>query len=141
MRSFGDILRTNANYRYTWMGQVVSEVGDHFNTIAVLSLALHMTGSGVVVGGVMLSRTLPAILAGPLAGVALDFTPIDPIKALFWSAVINGVIAVPIMIVMMLMADDPAVMGPFTVTRRLKVLGWLATWTMAAAVVAMVAGS
>ncbi len=72
MRSFGDILRTNANYRYTWMGQVVSEVGDHFNTIAVLSLALHMTGSGVVVGGVMLSRTLPAILAGPLAGVALD---------------------------------------------------------------------
>src|SRR3954453_8761442 len=72
VRSFGDILRTNANYRYTWMGQVVSEVGDHFNTIAVLSLALHMTGSGVVVGGVMLSRTLPAILAGPLAGVALD---------------------------------------------------------------------
>jgi Mn2+/Fe2+ NRAMP family transporter len=51
--------------------------------------------------------------------------------------VINGVIAVPIMIVMMLLADDPHVMGPFTVTRRLKALGWLATWTMAAAVVAM----
>jgi hypothetical protein len=41
------------------------------------------------------------------------------------------------MVVMMLMADDPAVMGPFTVKRRLKALGWLATWTMAAAVVAM----
>jgi Mn2+/Fe2+ NRAMP family transporter len=51
--------------------------------------------------------------------------------------VINGVIAVPIMVVMMLLADDPKVMGAFTVTRRLKALGWLATWTMAAAVVAM----
>jgi NRAMP (natural resistance-associated macrophage protein)-like metal ion transporter len=77
------------------------------------------------------------IALATLGGVALDFTPIDPIRALFWSAVINGVIAVPIMIVMMLMADDPAVMGPFTVTRRLKALGWLATWTMAAVVVAM----
>jgi Mn2+/Fe2+ NRAMP family transporter len=52
--------------------------------------------------------------------------------------VINGVIAVPIMIVVMLMADDAAVMGPFVVTRRLKMLGWLATWTMAAAVVGMI---
>jgi NRAMP (natural resistance-associated macrophage protein)-like metal ion transporter len=74
-----------------------------------------------------------------LGGVLLDFTPIDPIKALFWCAVINGIIAVPIMIVMMLLADDPKVMGAFAVTRRLKVLGWLATWTMAAAVVAMFA--
>jgi NRAMP (natural resistance-associated macrophage protein)-like metal ion transporter len=72
-----------------------------------------------------------------LGGVLLDFTPVDPIKALFWSAVVNGVIAVPIMVVMMLLADDPKVMGAFTVTRRLKALGWLATWTMAAAVVAM----
>jgi NRAMP (natural resistance-associated macrophage protein)-like metal ion transporter len=77
------------------------------------------------------------IALATLGGVALDFTPIDPIKALFWSAVINGVIAVPIMVVMMLLADDPKVMGTFTVTRRLKALGWLATWTMAAAVVAM----
>jgi len=84
------------------------------------------------------AREFYAIIAlATLGGVALDFTPIDPIKALFWSAVINGVIAVPIMIVMMLMADDARVMGAFTVTRRLKVLGWLATWTMAAAVVAM----
>ena len=77
------------------------------------------------------------IALATLGGVLLDFTPIDPIKALFWSAVINGVIAVPIMVVMMLLADDPKVMGAFTVTRRLKALGWLATWTMAAAVVAM----
>ncbi len=84
------------------------------------------------------AREFYAIIAlATLGGVVIDFTPIDPIKALFWSAVINGVIAVPIMIVMMLMADDPAVMGPFVVKRRLKALGWLATWTMAAAVVAM----
>jgi NRAMP (natural resistance-associated macrophage protein)-like metal ion transporter len=84
------------------------------------------------------AREFYAIIAlATLGGVVLDFTPVDPIKALFWSAVINGVIAVPIMVVMMLLADDPKVMGPFTVTRRLKALGWLATWTMAAAVVAM----
>ena len=72
-----------------------------------------------------------------LGGVLLDFTPVDPIKALFWSAVINGVIAVPIMAVMMLIAARPDVMGPFAITRRLKVLGWLATLVMLLAVVAM----
>jgi len=87
---------------------------------------------------VLEAREFYAIIAfATLGGVLLDFTPVDPIRALFWSAVINGVIAVPIMIVMMLLADDHRVMGAFTVTRRLKALGWLATWTMAAAVVAM----
>jgi Mn2+/Fe2+ NRAMP family transporter len=86
------------------------------------------------------AREFYAIIAlATLGGVALDFSPIDPIKALFWCAVINGVIAVPIMVVMMLLADDPKVMGRFTVKRRLKALGWLATGTMAAAVVAMLA--
>ena len=86
------------------------------------------------------AREFYAIIAfATLGGVALDFSPIDPIRALFWSAVINGVIAVPIMVVMMLLADDPKVMGSFTVTRRLKALGWLATGTMAAAVAAMFA--
>jgi Mn2+/Fe2+ NRAMP family transporter len=79
------------------------------------------------------------IAVATLLGVLLNFSPIDPIKALFWCAVINGIIAVPIMVVMMLLADDPKVMGAFAVTRRLKTLGWLATWTMAAAVIAMFA--
>jgi len=70
--AFWSLLRDNPNYRYAWVGQVVSEVGDHFNTIAVLSLALNVTGSGLAVGGVMIARTLPAILAGPLAGIVLD---------------------------------------------------------------------
>jgi NRAMP (natural resistance-associated macrophage protein)-like metal ion transporter len=81
-----------------------------------------------------------AIIAfATLGGVLLDFTPVDPIKALFWSAVINGVIAVPIMAVMMLMAVRPEIMGPFVVRRRLWILGWLATLVMLLAVLAMFA--
>jgi predicted MFS family arabinose efflux permease len=72
MAGFSDLLRNNRNYRYTWMGQVVSEVGDHFNNIAVFSLAMANTKSGLVVSGVMLSRALPMLFAGPLAGVVLD---------------------------------------------------------------------
>lgn len=77
------------------------------------------------------------ITISTLAGVALGFTPIDPIKALYWSAVINGVISVPIMAVMMLMAVNPKIMGKFAITRRLKVLGWATTAVMAIAVIAM----
>ncbi|HXS54085.1 MAG TPA: divalent metal cation transporter [Usitatibacter sp.] len=79
------------------------------------------------------------LAAATLIGVAVDFTSIDPIKALIWSAVVNGVIAVPIMVVMMLLAVKPDVMGSFVVKRRLLVLGWISTAVMAAAVVAMIA--
>ncbi len=72
MPTFLGVLRDNPNYRYTWIGQVVSEIGDHFNNIAVFSLALAHTQSGLVVTGIMLSRAIPAILAGPIAGVVLD---------------------------------------------------------------------
>src|SRR5581483_10013768 len=72
MVSFQTLVRTNPNYRYTWIGQVVSEIGDHFNNIAVFSLALANTRSGLVVSGVMISRAVPAVLAGPIAGVLLD---------------------------------------------------------------------
>ena len=72
MISFRTLLLQNRNYRYTWIGQVVSEIGDHFNNIAVFSLVLAHTRSGLVVSGVMLSRAIPAVLAGPLAGVVLD---------------------------------------------------------------------
>lgn len=72
MAAFSDLLRNNRNYRYTWAGQIVSEIGDHFNNVAVFGLALDITHSGMVVTGIMLSRAIPAILAGPLAGVALD---------------------------------------------------------------------
>ena len=64
-------------------------------------------------------------------------SPIDPIKALYWTAVINGVIAVPVMTVMMLMTVQPRVMGKFTITGWLQWLGWTATLAMAACVVGM----
>jgi Mn2+/Fe2+ NRAMP family transporter len=77
------------------------------------------------------------IAASTLIGIVLGFTSIDPIKALYWSAVINGVISVPIMAVMMLIASRPNIMGQFVISARLKILGWLATLMMAAAVCAM----
>jgi MFS family permease len=72
MSEFTDLLRRNANYRNVWLGQVVSEIGDYFNNIAVLSLVLETTGSGLAVAIVMLARAIPAVLAGPIAGVVLD---------------------------------------------------------------------
>jgi len=72
-----------------------------------------------------------------LVGVALNFTPFNPIGALFWSAVINGVVAVPVMVLMMLLTANTKVMGQFTVTGVLRSTGWLTTAVMAAAVVGM----
>jgi MFS family permease len=72
MNPFLSLLRRNHNYRNTWIGQVVSEIGDHFNNVAVFGLVLAQTHNGMVVTGVMLARAVPAILAGPLAGVLLD---------------------------------------------------------------------
>ncbi|MEO8594412.1 MAG: MFS transporter [Candidatus Solibacter sp.] len=72
MNPFFDLLRRNSNYRNTWIGQVVSEIGDHFNNIAVFGLVLAQTHNGMAVTGVMLARAIPAMLAGPLAGITLD---------------------------------------------------------------------
>ena len=74
-----------------------------------------------------------------LLGVALNFTPVDPIRALYWSAVINGVIAIPIMVIVMLLSGRTEVMGNFVVRGRLRLLGWAATVVMAAAVIVMIA--
>ena len=74
-----------------------------------------------------------------LVGVGLNFTHIDPIKALFWSAVINGVVAVPVMVMMMLLSSRPAVMGRFVLPWPLKLVGWLSTLVMAAAAIGMFA--
>ncbi len=76
------------------------------------------------------------LTAAVLVGVALDFNNVDPIKELMWSAVINGLVAVPIMVVLMHMAGNKAMMGRFVIGRRLRALGWLATIVMAAASVA-----
>jgi len=72
-----------------------------------------------------------------LIGVLINFVGFDPIKALFWSAVINGVVAVPLMVIIMLMAMRRDVMGPFVLPRTLWIMGWLCTGVMAAAVTIM----
>jgi NRAMP (natural resistance-associated macrophage protein)-like metal ion transporter len=77
------------------------------------------------------------IAAATVGGVLLCFTPTDPVKELFWSAVINGVIAVPIMVVMMLLASRSATMGVHVIGKRLRWLGWMATAAMTATVGAM----
>ena len=72
-------------------------------------------------------------------GIGLNFTPIDPIKALYWSAVINGVVAVPVMVILMLMTANRSIMGEFTIGGWLRALGWLATVAMGACVCGMFA--
>lgn len=90
------------------------------------SLALHLT----------LAREFYAVIAlAIVGGVAITFMHFDPIRALYWSAVINGVTAVPIMVVMMLMARSRRVMGEFAVSGILAWGGWLATLAMAIAAV------
>jgi NRAMP (natural resistance-associated macrophage protein)-like metal ion transporter len=74
-----------------------------------------------------------------LLGVGVGFSPIDPFKALFWSAVLNGVITVPVMAAMMIVAGRKSVMGQFTATPLQLIFGWLTTAIMAVAAVAMFA--
>ncbi|MEO8114246.1 MAG: divalent metal cation transporter [Phenylobacterium sp.] len=79
------------------------------------------------------------IAVATLVGVGLNFTAIDPMKALVWSAVLNGVVAAPVMVMMMLVAVRHDVMGRFVLPPGLKLVGWLATAVMAAATVGMFA--
>jgi NRAMP (natural resistance-associated macrophage protein)-like metal ion transporter len=78
-------------------------------------------------------RFYAVIVAATLIGVFLDWSAIDPMKALFWAAVINGVSAVPIMAAMMLVASRSEVMGDFTERRLVIILGWTTTVVMAVA--------
>ena len=71
------------------------------------------------------------IAVSSLIGIGINFVGIDPIKALFWAAVLNGVVSVPLMVVMMIMGMNPKVMGRFVLPRPLWAMGWLCTATMA----------
>jgi Mn2+/Fe2+ NRAMP family transporter len=77
------------------------------------------------------------VAVATLGGVAFNFTPIDPIKALLFSAVVNCVIALPVMVVMMLLGSQTKIMGHFVIGRRLRVFGWVATAAMGLAVAGM----
>jgi Mn2+/Fe2+ NRAMP family transporter len=79
-----------------------------------------------------------AIVVATLVGTGICFSPVDPIRALFWSAVLNGVVAAPVMAMMMLTASNKNVMGEFAINGALRVTGWIATATMAVALAGMV---
>ncbi len=72
-----------------------------------------------------------------LAGLGIQYSPISPMKALFWSAVINGVVAVPLMVVIILLVSKKSVMGAYTASRPIIILGWIATAIMGVAAVLM----
>jgi Mn2+/Fe2+ NRAMP family transporter len=77
------------------------------------------------------------IAVSMLAGLLIQYSPISPMKALFWSAVINGVVAVPLLVVIILLASRKSVMGPFTSGRSIVILDWIATIVMGLAAVLM----
>ena len=77
------------------------------------------------------------IVVATVVGTGLDFTPIDPMKALYWSAVINGVVAVPIMVGMLLLASKKEVMGQFTSGPKTRWFGWAGVGVMGFAVTMM----
>ena len=77
------------------------------------------------------------ICVSVLASLVIQYSPINPMKALFWSAVINGIVAVPLMVVIIVVASSRSVMGPYVATRPLIVLGWIATAVMGAAALRM----
>jgi NRAMP (natural resistance-associated macrophage protein)-like metal ion transporter len=84
------------------------------------------------------ARAFYGVITGAtLLGVALAFSPISPMKALYWSAVVNGVLAAPLMLIMMLIASNPRAMGRLTLPRGLMIVGWVATAVMGAAAVGM----
>jgi Mn2+/Fe2+ NRAMP family transporter len=82
-----------------------------------------------------------ALATATFIGILINFSPINPIRALYWSAVINGIVAVPVMAIMMLMAVNPKVMGKFTIPVTMRMIGWGATLVMALAVVGMAASA
>lgn len=84
------------------------------------------------------ARVFYAIISlGMVLGVGLDWSPISPMKALFWSAVINGIVAVPVLIAMMVAVSKREVMGDFVAPLPLKIFGWITTAAMAVAAIGM----
>ena len=105
-----------------------------FHHIRTVRDAVHGQLAAVHVEDRQLGRTRGHHAAATLIGIGINFVGLDPIKALFWSAVINGVVAVPLMVIIMLMVMRQDVMGRFVLPRALWAMGWLCTVTTAVAV-------
>lgn len=85
------LLRRNHNYRLLWFGQLISEIGDHFNNIAVFAMAIRQDHGGLLVGAVLIARAVPMLFAGPMAGVVLD--RLDRRKVMIASDLVRALIA------------------------------------------------
>ncbi len=72
MRSLLDLIRSNRNFRFLWFGQIVSQLGDWFNTVAVFALLYELTGSATAIALLMVLQILPVAIVGPAAGVVVD---------------------------------------------------------------------
>jgi Mn2+/Fe2+ NRAMP family transporter len=81
------------------------------------------------------------IAAATLIGMGLNLLDVNPIKALYWSAILNGVVAVPVIVAMMLMTSDRRLMGRFRISGTLRTLGWITAAAMGLAVVGMLASA
>ena len=78
------------------------------------------------------------IAVATMAGAAMNFLPFNPVRALVWSAVINGVVAVPVMAILMHMTSNPAIMGDYTIVGTLRIAGWMGTAAIGAAALGMI---
>lgn len=81
------------------------------------------------------------IVAATIIGLSLNFVGMNPIRALYWSAVINGIVAVPLMVMLMIMSVNTKVVGKFCITPYLRTMGWIATAVMLVASVGFIASS
>jgi len=110
----------------TLAGSAAYAVGESFNwTVGLSRRAIE-------------ARAFYGTIAGAtLVGTAIAFSPLDPIKALFWSAVINGVVAGPLIVAMVILGSLQSVMGSLTLPLWLRVLGWLSALLMVAGTVGM----
>lgn len=79
-----------------------------------------------------------AIAIATFLGAAANVLALNAVKALIWAAIINGVVAVPVMALLMLMATDARIMGRFKISKPWTVMGWLATSLMAVAAIAFI---
>jgi len=94
---YSALIRHNTEFRKLWMGQVVSNLGDWFNNVAVLGLVWQLTGSGVVASLVILANTVPSVLITPVAGVVLD--RFDRRKVMIAADLIRAVLALGFLLV------------------------------------------
>ena len=134
MASLAALLRQNRNYRYTWMGQVVSEIGRLLQQHRGLRAGDGEVGSGLVVSGVMLSRAIPAVLAGPIAGVVLD--RLDRKQVMIASDLMRAVLALAFLLtihqprpwLLYLLSGRLMFASPFFTSGRAAILPTIATF-------------